>query len=38
MYLWGDVELVHEADLFAENFSGVGGEMELHLLQQSGGF
>lgn len=30
--LWGDVELVDEADLAGDLLSGVGGEMDLHLI------
>lgn len=30
--LWGDVKLVDEADLADDLFSGVSGEMDLHLL------
>lgn len=32
--LGGDVELVYEADLLGEFFALLGGEVELHLLQE----
>lgn len=36
-HLGGNVELVDEADLLADLLAGVGGEVELHLVQEGGG-
>lgn len=38
MDLGSDVELVDEADLLDKLLALVGGEMELHLVEESGGF